>query len=116
MYDVHDWAEVHRLHHVEGLSKAAIAAKLSMSRTTVHRLLALAEPPKYARQPAGSQVDRFAEAIAAMLAEDADGAGDGDRAATAAGRVHRVVDDPEGPSAPGPADVRGGAGVSAHLL
>jgi transposase len=70
MYDVHDWAEVHRLHHVEGLGKAAIAAKLSMSRTTVHRLVGLAEPPKYARTPAGSQVDRFAEAIAAMLAED----------------------------------------------
>jgi DNA-binding transcriptional regulator LsrR (DeoR family) len=67
MYDVHDWAEVHRLHHVEGLGKAAIAAKLSMSRTTVYRLLALPEPPRYVRKPAGSQVDRFAEAIAAML-------------------------------------------------
>lgn len=70
MYDVHDWAEVHRLHHVEGLSKAAVAAKLSMSRTTVHRLLGLAEPPRYRRRSAGSQVDRFADAIAAMLAED----------------------------------------------
>jgi transposase len=70
MYDVHDWAEVHRLHHVEGLSKAAVAARLAMSRTTVHRLLALPEPPKYVRESAGSQVDRFAEAIAAMLAED----------------------------------------------
>lgn len=70
MYDVHDWAEVHRLHHVEGLSKAAVAAKLSMSRTTVHRLLDLGEPPRYRRRPAESQVDRFAEAIAAMLAED----------------------------------------------
>ena len=27
MYEVHDWAEAHRLHHVEGLSKAAVAAK-----------------------------------------------------------------------------------------
>ena len=70
MYDVHDWAEVHRLHHVEGLGKAAIAAKLSMSRTTVHRLLALSEPPRYVRQPVGSQVDQFAEAIAAMLDAD----------------------------------------------
>jgi transposase len=70
MYDVHDWAEVHRLHHVEGLSKAAVAAKLSMSRTTVHRLLSLAEPPRYRREPAGSRVDPFADAIAAMLAED----------------------------------------------
>ena len=41
MYSVHDWAEVHRLHHVEGMGKAAIAAKLGMSRTTVHRLLGL---------------------------------------------------------------------------
>lgn len=70
MYDVHDWAEVHRLHHVEGLSKAAVAAKLSMSRTTVHRLLGLSEPPRYVRKPVGSQVDRFADAIAAMLDAD----------------------------------------------
>lgn len=71
MYDVHDWAEVHRLHHVEGLSKAAVAAKLSMSRTTVHRLLGLSEPPRYRREGSGSQVEAFAEAIAAMLDEDA---------------------------------------------
>jgi transposase len=70
MYDVHDWARVHRLHHVEGLSKAAVAARLSMSRTTVHRLLALSEPPRYLRQQAGWQVEAFAEAIAAMLRED----------------------------------------------
>ena len=69
MYDVPDWAEVRRLHHAEGLN-AAIAVKLSMSRTTVHRLLALPEPPKYVRRPVGSQVDRFAEAIAAMMAAD----------------------------------------------
>lgn len=70
MYSVHDWAEVQRLHHVEGMSKSAIAAKLSMSRTTVLRLLALKEPPRYRRAPAGSQVDRYADAIAAMLDED----------------------------------------------
>lgn len=67
---MHDWAEVQRLHRVEGLSKSAIAAKLSMSRTTVIRLLALEEPPRYRRAPAGSQVDRFADAIAAMLDDD----------------------------------------------
>ena len=70
MYSVHDWAEVHRLHRVEGMSQAAVAAKLSMSRNTVARLLGSSEPPKYVRRPAGSQVDGFAEAIAAMLAED----------------------------------------------
>jgi transposase len=70
MYSVHDWAEVHRLHHVEGMSKAAIAEKLSMSRNTVARLLGLSQPPKYERKPAGSQLDRYADHIAAMLAED----------------------------------------------
>jgi transposase len=53
------------------LSKAAVAAKLSMSRTTVHRLLALSEPPRYVRAGGGSQAEAFAEAIAAMLDEDA---------------------------------------------
>ena len=70
MYSVHDWAEVRRLHDVEGMSKAAIAAKLSMSRNTVARLVGLTSPPKYERPRAGSQVDLFAEQIAAMLAED----------------------------------------------
>jgi len=52
------------------LSKAAVAAKLSMSRTTVHRLLGLAEPPRYRRRLAGAQLDGFVDAIAAMLDED----------------------------------------------
>jgi transposase len=70
VYSVHDWAEVHRLHHVEGMGKAAIAAKLGMSRTTVHRLLGLSEPPRYQRRRAGSKLDPFCGAIAAMLRED----------------------------------------------
>ncbi len=70
MYSVHDWAEVRRLHDVEGMSKSAIAEKLSMSRNTVIRLVGLSEPPKYERAPAGSQLDPFREQIAAMLAED----------------------------------------------
>jgi transposase len=64
---VEDWAEVHRLFHREGLSKAAIARRLGMSRNTVARLLELAEPPRYVRTPKGSQLDAFGDAIAAML-------------------------------------------------
>ena len=65
-----DWAEVHRLFDREHLPKAAIARRLGMSRNTVDRLLGLVEPPRYVRAPAGSQVDAFDGAIAAMLDED----------------------------------------------
>lgn len=65
-----DWAEVHRLFHREGRPKAAIARQLGMSRNTVERLLGLTEPPRYERRPAGSQLDPYIDAIAAMLAVD----------------------------------------------
>ena len=65
-----DWAEVHRLFHREGLPKAAIARRLGIGRNTVDRLLARSEPPWYVRVSSGSQVDPFADRIAAMLAED----------------------------------------------
>jgi transposase len=70
VHQVEDWAEVHRLFHREGMAKAAIARRLSMSRNTVDRLLALREPPRYIRVSTGSQLDPFADRIAAMLAED----------------------------------------------
>jgi transposase len=41
VYQVQDWAEVHRLLEREGLSKSAIAKRLGMSRPTVIRLLGL---------------------------------------------------------------------------
>lgn len=71
MFDVHDWAEVRRLHHREHLSKSAIARRLGMSRPTVIRLLGLADPPRYERRPMGSKLDPFVERIAAMLDADA---------------------------------------------
>lgn len=65
-----DWAEVQRLFHREGLTKTAIARRLQMSRTTVIRLLALREPPRYVRTSRGSQLDPFAAEIVAMLDAD----------------------------------------------
>lgn len=69
VYQVHDWAEVHRLYR-EGRPKAASARGLGMSRNTVDRLLRLSEPPRYQRRPMGSPLDPYRDAVAAMLDED----------------------------------------------
>ena len=79
-----DWAEVHRLFHREGLAKAAIARRLGMSRTTVDRLLALREPPRYVRAPRGLAARPVRERIAALLAADPTVGGDGHPRAPAA--------------------------------
>ena len=65
-----DWAEVQRLFHREDLSKRRIASRLGMNRTTVIRLLALAEPPRYERRRAGSLLDPYRAEIRALLAAD----------------------------------------------
>jgi len=71
VYTVHDWAEVLRLHEREHLSKKHIAERLGMSRTTVHRLLELSEPPHYERARRPSLLDPHMDSIKSMLAEDA---------------------------------------------
>jgi transposase len=70
VYEVHDWAEVHRLFHREGWTKTRIADKLAMSRNTVTRLLELVEPPRYERAATGSKLDPHKGSIAAMLDVD----------------------------------------------
>ena len=70
VHRVKDWAEVNRLFDREHLPKAAIARRMGMSRNTVARLLGLDEAPRYVRAPQGSQLDPYAEAIAAMLDAD----------------------------------------------
>ena len=70
MFKVREWSEVHRLFERERLNKSAIADRLDMSRPTVRRLLELQEPPHYERTPAGSKLDPYADAIAAMLDHD----------------------------------------------
>jgi transcriptional regulator with XRE-family HTH domain len=69
VYDVQDWAEVRRLKR-DGWTTTAIAEKFGMSRNTVAGLIASESPPRYERQQAGSMLDSFADAIAAMLDED----------------------------------------------
>lgn len=70
VYDVQEWAEVHRLFHREGYSKRAIAKKTGMSRNTVDRLLELVVPPRYERSAKGSLLDPFREEVLSLLDED----------------------------------------------
>lgn len=67
---MHDWAEVRRLYYREHLSKAAIAKRVGMSRTTVIRLLELSGPPRYERPGGPSKLDPHKDAIASMLDAD----------------------------------------------
>ncbi len=60
VFGVQDWAEVHRLGR-QGVPKRAIARRLSMSHTTVHRLLGLREPPRCERRTTSSLMDLFTD-------------------------------------------------------
>lgn len=69
MYQVHDWARARELAR-QGVPRKRIAERLGCSRTTVYRLLTLETPPRYERRAAGSSLDPFKDAVAAMLEED----------------------------------------------
>ena len=64
-----EWAEVRRLHRVEGLSQRAIARRLGIARATVAAALKREAPPRYARAPRGSKLDPFKLRIAELLRE-----------------------------------------------
>lgn len=66
---VEDWAEIRRLHRVEGVAIKAIARRLGVSRNAVRRALARDAPPKYVRAPKGSIVDAVEPAIRELLRE-----------------------------------------------
>lgn len=65
---VEDWAEIRRLHRVEGMAIKAIARRLSVSRNAVRRALARDVPPKYERPARGSLVDAVEPQVRGLLA------------------------------------------------
>jgi transposase len=70
MHTVEEWAEIRRLHKVEGLSKRAIARKLGLDRRTVGKALASPTPPRYQRAVRGTILEPYQPKIHALLAED----------------------------------------------
>jgi hypothetical protein len=67
---VEQWAEVRRMHRVDGLSGREISRRTGLHRDTVARLLAAVAPPRYERRPAGSKLDPFKDWICEQLAGD----------------------------------------------
>jgi transposase len=67
---VEQWAEVRRMHRVDGLSGREISRRTGLHRDTVAGLLAAPAPPRYERKPAGSKLDPFREWICEQLAGD----------------------------------------------
>ncbi len=70
MVGVEQWAEVRRMHRVDGLSGREISRRTGLARDTVARLLAASEPPKYQRESAGSKLDPFKDWICEQLVVD----------------------------------------------
>ncbi|WP_454116409.1 IS21 family transposase [Microbacterium aurum] len=71
MITLEDWALIRRL-AAEGVSKAAIAKRLAVSRTTVYAALASDSPPKYERTPAATSFTPFEARVKELLRETPD--------------------------------------------
>ena len=63
-----EWAQVRAL-VADGVSQREIAQRLAINRRTVARLATADEPPRYRREPTGSQLDPF-EPVLRRLLED----------------------------------------------
>jgi transposase len=69
---VEQWAEIRRMHFVEGLSIKAIVRRTGRDRKTIRRAIRSPEPPGYSRPRAVSKLDPHREQIA-VLVRDVDG-------------------------------------------
>lgn len=64
-----DWALIRRLYASEGLAKAQIARKLGISRNTVAKAIASADPPEYSRPAGPTSFDPFEQQVRQLLSQ-----------------------------------------------
>jgi transposase len=67
---VEQWAEIRRMHRVDGLAIREISRRTGLHRKTVRRALAATAPPKYERELTGSKLDPFKDWVCEQLAVD----------------------------------------------
>jgi transposase len=67
---VQQWAEIRRMHFVEGLGIREIRRRTGLHRETIRRASASSTPPRYSRPAPGSQLDPFKDEIHALLRDD----------------------------------------------
>ncbi len=70
MLDVERWAEMRRMHLIDGLSQREIARRTGRDRKTVRRALRRSDPPRYSRPPTPSKLDPFKDEVHRLLGED----------------------------------------------
>ena len=69
MLNVDQWAEIRRLHRVEGMSIRGISRRLGLARDTTTRAVRSKRPPEYRRAAQPSKLDPFKGRMAELLAE-----------------------------------------------
>lgn len=71
MIDMEQWAEIRRMHFVEGVSIREISRRTGLHRETIRRALAAKRPPAYRRrEKAPSKLDPFKDEIERLLRSD----------------------------------------------
>jgi transposase len=66
---VEQWAEIRRMHFVEGMAIKEIARRTGRDRKTIRKAIRRAEPPGYSRPPVASKLDPHRDRIAQLLRE-----------------------------------------------
>lgn len=71
MIDVEHWAEIRRMHFIDGVSIREIRRRTGLHRETIRRALAAKQPPAYRRRAkAPSKLDPFKDEIERLLRSD----------------------------------------------